>query len=389
MKELLGPAPERGFDRGLERERAAERAERRGPEGSAPADWEAEYERFLSENPRIKQQVDAGRITKDQVLAGIKARAREAESSAAEAWEAKLRRFWEYEKRDDPRRWVGKTFEQVRPELEQMLREEPDGWERDNEEEAETRDPWEAKFQVFLRQNPALRDSLEIHGLRKANCIWMLKQGALELDENDGEAQRARAERALKAALKAMTSAKKLTEKQSDEMFRIVFPEQANEQARFEAYLNENPEVAKALSSGKVTREQALAGFRARASEKGPSREELLDAAHAKLLEEDPSLGRTPREQLLPRLERIIAEGKVSGAAPKPSADQRSMSFGLFCNDLITSGQVERFDDHLKRAHDVAVSEIIRQGRPRKRDSDRRRDAERERADSGREGRGR
>ena len=66
------------------------RGERNRP---APVDWDAEYERFLAENPRVKQQVEAGQITKAQVIAGIKARAKESAPSKEEEIERVLQAY--------------------------------------------------------------------------------------------------------------------------------------------------------------------------------------------------------------------------------------------------------------------------------------------------------
>ena len=124
---------------------------------------------------------------------------------------------------------------------------------------------------------------------------------------------RAAAERGLKLALDKMVTAEKLTAAQASEMVAIAFPRAQSEEARFEAYLKENPRMAKAIEVGRLTREQALAGFRAR-----------------------------------------------SGAGP--TNHEREVAFGRYCNDLIESGQVERFDADLKKVHDIGVEEIRRQG---------------------------
>lgn len=172
---------------------------------------------------------------------------------------------------------------------------------------------------------------------------------------------RAAAERGLKLALGEMVTTEKLTPAQAGEMYAITFPEEGSEETRFEAYLRENPRVAQAISVGRLTREQALAGFRARAGEKEASREALLKAAHRKLLAAEPELGRTPREKLMPRLEQMIADGLVD-AGTEPPNHERVMAFGLYCNDLIESGQIERFDPDLQKVYDIANAEMLRQG---------------------------
>ena len=41
------------------------------------------------------------------------------------------------------------------------------------------------------------------------------------------------------------------------------------------------------------------------------------------------------------------------------------MTYGLYFNELIESGQIERFDKDLKRVHDIGSAEILRQGKKR------------------------
>ena len=45
------------------------------------------------------------------------------------------------------------------------------------------------------------------------------------------------------------------------------------------------------------------------------------------------------------------------------------MTYGLYFNELIESGQIESFDKDLKRVHDVGSAEILRQGKKRDKDS--------------------
>ena len=42
------------------------------------------------------------------------------------------------------------------------------------------------------------------------------------------------------------------------------------------------------------------------------------------------------------------------------------MTYGLYFNELIESGQIERFDKDLKRAHDIGSAEILRQGKKKR-----------------------
>ena len=356
---LLTSAPAFAQDRNDERRDRNARQERgreeRGREQAQDqTDWDAEYTAYLKENPSVAKAVESGRISKEKVLAGIKAR-------AADAWEAKLKRFWEYEKRDDPRRWVGKTFEQVRPELEQMLREEPDGWERDNEEEAAELDPWEAKFQVFLRQNPALREHLVHHGLTKENVIKLLQHGDANLDENDKAAQRARSEKALRAALKVMTDTKKLKPEQAKQLYEIVFLPVVDWEAKYEAYLKENPGIANAVANGKTTKEKVMVGIKAREREKPLTEEQKIEALYQKLQREDRTLGRTTKEQLMPQLKKMLARGEAEGLRPEQSQQPRTWTWGLAFNNLIETGQIERNGKDQKLVCDFGCIEILRQ----------------------------
>ena len=42
------------------------------------------------------------------------------------------------------------------------------------------------------------------------------------------------------------------------------------------------------------------------------------------------------------------------------------MTYGLYFNELIESGQIERFDKDLKRVHDIGSAEILRQGKKKR-----------------------
>lgn len=110
-----------------------------------------------------------------------------------------------------------------------------------------------------------------------------------------------------------------------------------------------------------------MEGLKSRQAEKGATEEEQLEALYQKLLREDRTLGRTPKAELMPQLKAMLDRGEGRNLRPEKSTQQRSLSLGLFCNDLIVSDRVERFDKDLKRVHDVAVAEIMRQGRQKER----------------------
>ena len=354
---LLTSAPAFAQDRNDELRDRNARQERGREQAQDQTDWDAEYTAYLKENPGVANAVESGRVSKEKVLAGIKAR-------AAEAWEAKLKRSWEYEKRDDPRRWVGKTFEQVRSQLEEMLRYEGDDWEHDNEEEAAKRDPWEAKFQVFLRQNPALREHIALHGLRKENVIKLLQHGDAKLDENDKAAQQARSDKALRAALKIMTDAKKLKPEQAKQLYEIVFPPVVDWEAKYVAYLKENPGIANAVANGKTTKEKVMVGIKAREGEKPLTDEQKIEALYQKLQREDRTLGRTTKEQLMPQLKKMLARGEAEGLRPEQSQLPRTWKWGLTFLNLIETGQIERSGKDQKLVSDFGCIEILRQSGP-------------------------
>ena len=200
-----------------------------------------------------------------------------------------------------------------------------------------------------------------------------------EREQSSDEAQ-ARAERAMNDVLKVMKAADKLTDEQADELLKMVFPPRTDWEAKYQAYLKENPAVAKAVESSKITKEKVIAGIKSRAGEKAPTEEEQLEALHQRLLKDDPTLGRTPKAELMPRLKTMLERGEGKNLRPEKSTRQRLMSFGLYLNGLIESGQVDRFDKDLKRVHDLGVAEIERQGEQKERG---------QAADRARDGRGR
>jgi len=104
-----------------------------------------------------------------------------------------------------------------------------------------------------------------------------------------------------------------------------------------------------------------------REGERPPTEEEQLEALYQRLIREDPTLGRTPKAALMPRLKAMLAHGEGKNLRPEKSMRQRRMTFGLYLSGLIESGQVERFDQDLKRVHDVGSPEIVRQSRQKER----------------------
>ncbi len=217
------------------------------------------------------------------------------------------------------------------------------------EEGGKPRIDWEAKYREFLRENPGVARGIEARNFAKENILYLLRQGE--------------AKRALKAALKVMRDADKLTDTQVDELFRIVFPKEIDWEAKYESFLKKNPGVAKAVRSGKISKESVITGIKSREGERPPTEEEQLEALYQKLVKDEPTLGRTPKAELMPRLKSMLERGEGKSLRPEKTTRQRMMTFGLYFNGLIESGQVERFDKDLKRVHDVGSAEIQRQGR--------------------------
>lgn len=221
------------------------------------------------------------------------------------------------------------------------------------------------KVNEFLNENPAVARNIEAQNIARENLEWMLRVGHVNREEekNAQDDVAAIAERAINAAIKIMTDADKLTNKQAIELYEIVFPKDIEWDARYESYLKEMSAVAEAVESGKITKENVMAGIKSRAGEKARTEEEQLDALYQKLLKDEPALGRTPKAVLMPRLRAMLERGEARNLRTEKIADQRGMTFGLYCNELISSGQVERFDKDLKRLYDVGSVEIPRQNR--------------------------
>ena len=67
----------------------------------------------------------------------------------------------------------------------------------------------------------------------------------------------------------------------------------------------------------------------------------------------------------------MLKRGEGKNLRPEKSLRQRGMIFGLYFNELIESGQVERFDKDLKRVHDVGYAEMVRQEKQKDRKGER------------------
>ena len=331
----------------------------------------AEYQEFLQNNPAVAKAVKSGKISKENVLAGIKARRTENKPSKDE----KLKALYDKMLRENPDlKEHDVTLEQLRPRLEHMLRE--DEAERSVEKKDAQNEPQNAatiqkKVDEFLREIPEVARDIQAQNIARENLEWMILVGET-IQEREGHASgydKARAKHALKITLEVMIDADKLKEKQAAELYEIVFPKNIDWGARYEAYLKANPAVAGAVKSGKITKDNVLAGIKAHEGERSPTEEEQLEALYQKLLKEDRTLGRTPKAQLMPKLQAMLERGEGKTLRPEKSTRQRRMTYGLYFNELIVSGQIKRFDKDLKRVHDIGSAEILRQGKKRDKDS--------------------
>lgn len=180
--------------------------------------------------------------------------------------------------------------------------------------------------------------------------------------EQSPDAARVRAEEDMRDALKVMRDADKLTDEQVEELFNIVFPKGIGADVGYEAFLKENPDMAKAVKSGKISEEDAIAKMNYLSGDKITTAEEQLQALYQKLLQDDPDLKQTPKEELMPRLKAMLEGGEGKSLSPEKSTNQREMTYGLYFNELIESGQVERSDKDMQKVYDLGVAEIDRQG---------------------------
>ena len=101
--------------------------------------------------------------------------------------------------------------------------------------------------------------------------LMLASIGFAQARDQSPDAARVRAEKAMRDALKVMRDADKLADKQVDELFNMVFPKDTDWDARYEAFLKENPGVAQAVNSGKISKEKVIAGIKSREGERPPT----------------------------------------------------------------------------------------------------------------------
>jgi len=179
---------------------------------------------------------------------------------------------------------------------------------------------------------------------------------------------RARAEKAMRDALKVMRDADKLTDEQVEEILNIVFPKDIDWDARYEAFLKANSGVEKAVKSGKISKDKVIAGIKSREGERPPTEEEQLEGLYQRMLKNDPTLGRTPKAELMPQLKAMLERGEGQDLRRDDTKEPRFMTFGRYLSDLIYgTRQVAMDDADLKKVHDLGVAEIKRQDRQKER----------------------
>ena len=99
-------------------------------------------------------------------------------------------------------------------------------------------------------------------------------------------------------------------------------------EAEYQDFLQNNPAVAKAVKSGKISKENVLASIKARRTENKPSKDENLKALYDKMLREAPDLKEhsVTFEQLRPRLEHMLREDEAEQGAEKKDAQNEQQN---------------------------------------------------------------
>ncbi len=99
-------------------------------------------------------------------------------------------------------------------------------------------------------------------------------------------------------------------------------------EAEYQDFLQNNPAVAKAVKSGKISKENVLAGIKAQRTENKPSKDEKLKALYDKMLRKDPDLKEhsVTFEQLRPRLEHMLREDEAERGVEKKDAQNEQQN---------------------------------------------------------------
>ncbi len=153
-------------------------------------DWEAEYQKFLKENPGVKRAIENGRIAKEKVLAEIKDRAAEKAREAGEQDQQSLER----------------------------------------------------EFQQLIKERPELARQIKAGELKKEAVMQRLRigrqrrRGQARDNQERPAARRGRvvtpAQVALRSKLGELVRAGKLTRADAGELYQIAFPENTRQNQR-------------------------------------------------------------------------------------------------------------------------------------------------------------
>jgi len=144
-------------------------------------DWDAKYKKYLQDNPRVKEAVESGKITKEKVIAGIKAR------------------------------------------------------EEENRKQPTVDEQLEKEYQQMIKENPRLAQAIVTGRITKEAMIQRLRAGAARrgrggeaVADADGRPLRGaeRGKIALREKLGEFVRQGKITRAEAGDLFRAAFPDE-------------------------------------------------------------------------------------------------------------------------------------------------------------------
>ena len=202
-KKRAAPQKAQQNQRRNERARAVEPA-RRAPSPD-PFDWESEYQKFLQDNPGVKKAVEAGKIAKAKVIAEIKERAAEKAAQAEREENRSLEAEFQQLLVDRPE--VKERLESGEISKDQIMQRLRIGRQRRKVNPApRAAVDWEAEYQKFLKDNPGVKKAVEAGKIAKTKVIAEIKERAAEQvrqaereEERRRNTRRLQTERALEA----------------------------------------------------------------------------------------------------------------------------------------------------------------------------------------------
>ena len=337
------------------------------PREPVPVDWDAEYEAFLKANPKVGEQVKAGRITKDQVIAGMKARAKEVDPEEDPEIERLLARFeamrpgsaeslrkmlveGRLTKKDLLTRLEGRGVRARAQKAEEPMEGEGEpalgrgvGEGRGGEDPApEVKRPSREDYARLAAEVEKAVAAGEITAEQGRERLLELRRSMSRRGEAPNAEREAPAPEAkrptredyarLAAEVEKAVAAGEITAEQGREKLvelrrsmsrRRVAPKPVDWDAEYEAFLKANPKVHEQVAAGKVTKDQVLAGIKARSKEVEPEKDpelegilarfEALRPGSAKVLRQSLAEGRTTKEELLARLKGVEVRGRGDG----------------------------------------------------------------------------